>query len=69
MNAEPKKAEASNEMKGIWVALWVIAWFAAILFAFFFIGAVVGVAAVIGGAVVSLLVAFRFLRRESTERG
>jgi hypothetical protein len=66
MNAGPK-SEATNEMKGIWVALWVIAWFAAILVAFFFIGAVVGVAAVIGGAVVSLLVAFRFLKRESTE--
>ena len=56
-------------MKGIWVALWVIVWFAAILVAFFFIGAVVGIAAVIGGAVVSLLVGFRFIKRESTETG
>jgi Flp pilus assembly protein TadB len=73
MNAGPKKAEteagATNEMKGIWVALWVIVWFAAILVAFFFIGAVVGVAAVIAGAVISLLVGFRFIKRESTETG
>ena len=68
MNAGPKNG-ASNEMKGIWVALWVIVWFGAILVAFFFIGAVVGIATVIGGAVVSLLVALRFLKRESTEAG
>ena len=66
MNAGPTN-EASNEMKGVWVALWGIAWFGAILVSFFFIGAVVGIAVVIGGAVISLLLALRFFKRESTE--
>lgn len=57
---------AENEMSdlaGIWVTLWIVAWLAAILVAFFFIGAVVGIAAILGGAVISLLLFVRFIRR------
>ena len=57
---------ADNEMSdlaGVWVTLWIVAWFAAILVAFFFIGPVVGIVAVLGGAVISLLLFVRFIRR------
>ena len=52
-----------SDLVGIWVTLWIVAWFAAILVAFFFIGPVVGIAAVLGGAVVSILLFVRFIRR------
>jgi 4-hydroxybenzoate polyprenyltransferase len=53
----------TSDLVGVWVTLWIVAWFAAILVAFFFIGAVVGIAAILVGAVVSLVMFVRIVRR------
>jgi membrane protein implicated in regulation of membrane protease activity len=52
-----------SDLVGVWVTLGIGGWFAAILVAFFFIGPVVGIVATLGGAVISLLLFVRFIRR------
>jgi hypothetical protein len=55
-----------TDLIGIWVTLPLLAWFAAILVAFFFIGAIAGIVAVIGGAVILLLAFVRIVMRADT---
>ena len=65
-DAAPGTQKGPTDLIGIWVTLPLVAWFAAILVGFFFIGAIAGIVAVLGGAVIMILAFVAIVRRADT---